>query len=263
MNLLNAVPLDTPLMVLPLGVLGLVFGSFVTALSYRLPRGESIAHGRSRCLACGHTLTVADLVPVLSWVVQRGACRHCHARISPRYPAIEAATMSLFVAAGLLAKDTTHLVLLLLMTPPMMALAVIDLEHRRLPHSLMIALAIPALAWRWTGDQAMTAGLMTAAVVLVAGLLLDAGFRALSGGKPGLGMGDTKLFAVAGLALPLGPFLLFVTLAGGLGVLVGGLWRGLTRARQFPFAPAILAALWLCLVWGDSAMSWLVDVLSG
>src|SRR5262249_36858379 len=152
---------------------GLVFGSFVTALSYRLPRGESIARGRSKCPACGHVLTAADLVPVLSWVANRGGCRHCGAKGPWRYPAIEVVTASLCVSAALVADDLRHFCLLLITAPVMMALIVIDLEHRRLPNALVGLLAALALGWRWSGDQNLVAALATAAIALVIGVLLD------------------------------------------------------------------------------------------
>lgn len=239
-------PIDGPMVLLPLGGLGLIFGSFVTALSYRLPRGESFAGGRSRCPACGHALAASDLVPVLSWIAHKGRCGYCRSKISWRYPAIELLTMTLFMAAGVLMDDVTKLMLLLAMTPAMVALAVIDLEHRRLPNGLLSILALLAVGWRWSDDGAIAIGLAAAAATVVAGFLLDAGFRRTTG-KPGLGMGDAKLMAVAGLALPLGPFLLFLTLAGVFGVIFGGLWRWQNKSSQFPFAPAILVAYWLVL----------------
>jgi leader peptidase (prepilin peptidase)/N-methyltransferase len=234
-------------MLVPIGALGLVFGSFVTALSYRLPRGENIAHGRSRCPACGHTLTAQDLVPVLSWVAQGGACRHCRAKIPWRYPAIELLMMSLFLGAAVWSRDVEHLILLLAMTPLMMTLAVIDLEHQRVPDVLLIPLAILALIWRWYDDQALLAGLGMAVVAVILGVGLDAVARRATKG-PGLGMGDTKLFAIAAFALPLGPFLMFATLAGILGLGFGLLWQRREAARHFPFAPAILVSLWLALI---------------
>ena len=109
-----------------LAILGLIFGSFITALSYRLPRGESVARGRSRCGACGHTLAAMDLIPVMSWVLQHGACRYCGVKVSWRYPAIEVICAALFAAAGALLQDPVQLLLLIAMTPVMLALAVVD-----------------------------------------------------------------------------------------------------------------------------------------
>src|SRR5205814_6950334 len=71
------------------GVLGVVMGSAVTAIAWRVPRGRSWVRGRSACPYCRHELEFLDLVPVLSWAFHRGRCRHCGARISPRYPITE------------------------------------------------------------------------------------------------------------------------------------------------------------------------------
>jgi leader peptidase (prepilin peptidase)/N-methyltransferase len=245
--------IDGPLLAFSLAAFGLVFGSFVTALSYRAPRGERISHGRSRCPSCGHALGSRDLVPVLSWVIQGGACRYCRAKISWRYPAIEIATAALFVGAGFLARDFTHLFLLLAMTPLMVALAVIDLEHRRQPNVLLAALALLALAWRWAGDQAFLTGVAVAIAVCILGVLLDMAAKAATG-RPGLGAGDTKLFALAALALPVDLFLLFALIAALLGIGLGGIWGWRNRSALFPFAPAILAAYWISLVGADSLM---------
>ena len=251
------------LLPIPLAALGLVFGSFVTALSYRLPRGQSIAHGRSRCPACDHVLGAADLVPVFSWIAQGGACRHCRAKISARYPLIEMLSGGLFVAAGVLtAGDPVHLLILLAMTPVLLALAVIDLENARLPNILLGLLAVLACAWRWAGDGELLTGGLTAGAATVVGLGLNAAHKAVTG-RSGLGMGDTKLFAVAGLALAVGPFLFFVALAGLLGVLTSLAVHRRTRGWNFPFGPAIAAAFWITLSSGESLVNQLLTFRLG
>ena len=252
--------ISEPLWFVIAAAFGLVFGSFITALSYRLPRGESIAHGRSRCPACRHVLSARDLVPLFSWIFHKGACRHCGANISWRYPVIELATAALFVAAAALVPQPTHLGLLMAMTPVMMALAVIDMEQEQLPNVLIAVLAVLAFAWRWAGDGAVLAGLAVAVIALISGVLLDAGFRALNG-RSGLGMGDTKLIAVGGLALPLGPLLLYLALAGLLGVVFGAVWLRATDNRSFPFGPAILMSFWICLGSGAFMLQKLLSLL--
>lgn len=227
-------------------VLGLIFGSFVTALSYRLPRGISIAKGRSACPACGVALTARDLVPVASWVAHGGACRRCGARVSWRYPAIELGMAALFVAAALLVADPVRLILVLAATPVMVALAVIDIEHRRLPNVLLGFLALLALGLRIGGGDDIAAAGLAAAGVFVAGLALDRVARRF-GVRQGLGMGDAKLMAVVALALPLPLALAALGTAALLGVAVG-----LARRREdggFPFGPLLLLGLWagLCL----------------
>ena len=252
-------------LVLPAAAVGLVMGSFVTALSYRQPRSQSVAHGRSKCPACGHTLRAADLVPVVSWIVQEGACRYCKAPISWRYPAIELASMVLFVAAAMTAADVVHLALLAAMTVVMTVLAVVDLEQRRLPNVFILALLLLSLSWRWFGDRDFFAGAVTAVAVFAIGVLLNTGFRAMTG-RNGLGMGDAKLLAVASLALPLGPALLCLTASGVFGVgwaVVRRLaWWRRPAVEQFPFGPAILASFWASLAVGPRTFEDLVSLLA-
>ena len=239
---------------LPAAVIGLVMGSFVTALSYRQPRAQSVAHGRSQCTSCGHVLAAADLVPVLSWLAQGGACRYCRAPISWRYPAIECATMALFVAGVFFVTDPVRLVVFAAMTVVMVALAVVDLEQRRLPNGFLLVLAGLSLAWRWGEDRDLAAGVAAAVAVLAAGVVLNAGYKAVTG-RAGLGLGDTKLLAVATLALPVGPLLLYLSLAGLFGVVFGLWWWWRRAAIQFPFGPAALAAYWAVLAGGPSIFS--------
>ena len=241
---ISTLPIST--LAVPLAAFGLVFGSFITALSYRLPRGESITAGRSHCPACGHVLSAADLVPVVSWAVHGGACRHCRAKISWRYPAIELTSAALFVGAGVLARDIVHLALLLAMTPVMLALGVIDLEHRRLPNSLVLLLAALAVAWRALSDGRYLEAAVLATLSTTLGLVLDALYRARTG-RAGLGGGDVELLAIVGLALPLEVFLMTLGVAGLLGVLVGGATRLRRGEAEFAFAPEILAAFWIGL----------------
>ena len=259
--------MDTLLQIPPLAVyvitagLGLIFGSFVTALTHRLPRGQSIAEGRSRCPACHTPLSARDLIPVVSWILSRGSCRHCGARVSWRYPAIELVTATAFIAAVFLVEDMTRLGLMLIVTPLCVALAVVDIEHEKLPNALIIFLALLALISMWTGGNDVLFGLGLAALVLVGGALLSVGYKALVG-RNGLGFGDVKLFAVGALALPLEPFLIFMTLTGVLGVAFGAVWQRLTRRDRFPFGPAILLSFWLCLAAGDVFFDGLVSLLS-
>ncbi|MGZ6252240.1 MAG: prepilin peptidase [Candidatus Binataceae bacterium] len=238
-----------------------MLGSFVSALTYRLPRGESVAHGRSGCPACGHSLSARDLVPLLSWTLQRGRCRYCGAGISWRYPAIEFTTMALFVAGAVMERDWIHLAALLAMTSVMVAAAVIDLEHRRLPESVLLVLAVLALTWRWNGDGDVATAFFAAASIFAIAVLINAGFRAATGAS-GLGMGDAKLMAASALALPLGQFFLYLTLAGVLGVALGFVWWRRTHTSLFPFGPALLVSLWTTLIWGDPILFWLGRRLS-
>src|SRR4051812_47475203 len=95
-----------------IGVLGAAVGSFLTVVIHRLPsRGESIVSPRSKCPECGAPVGARDNVPILSWLLLRGRCRHCGARISARYPAVELLTAASFVGIALLRGVDADLVL--------------------------------------------------------------------------------------------------------------------------------------------------------
>ncbi|MGE3474395.1 MAG: A24 family peptidase [Rhodospirillaceae bacterium] len=238
-----------PLSALPVViVLGLIFGSFITALSYRLPRGISIAKGRSACPSCGTALTPKDLVPVLSWVMHGGKCAHCGARVSWRYPAIEVLMALLFTAAALAIEDPARLLLTLAATPVMMALAIIDVEHRRLPNSLLAVLAALFIALRAAGDGDYITAAVACILVFVSALALDAAGRRLI--RQGLSMGDAKLMAAAALALPPVPLLTALGLAGAMGAGAALLpWmQNDRRGSHFAFGPVLLLAFWCALI---------------
>jgi len=241
------------------GVFGLVFGSFVTAFPYRIPGGESVAEGRSKCAACGTALTARDLVPVLSWVLSRGQCRTCGVSVSWRYPAIEIITAVVFVSAVWHEQRLVPLGLLLAAALTMIALAVIDLEHRRMPLPMLALLAVLWVAWRWSADATIgqpmfTDSLMVALIMMVTGLVIASATRAWRG-TPLIGAADTYSLAIGALALPWLPFLLFVWLAGALALVQGLIWRLATRQPQFPFGPAVFMALWLAVLFQGAFIS--------
>lgn len=238
-----------PLSVLPIViVLGLIFGSFITALTYRLPRGIGIAKGRSACPSCGATLTPKDLVPVFSWVMHGGKCGHCGARVSWRYPATELLMVLFFSVAALTVEDPIRLVTILAATPVMMALAIIDVEHRRLPNSLLAVLAALFIALRAAGDGDYITAAIACILVFVSALALDAAGRRLI--RQGLSMGDAKLMAAAALALPPVPLLTALGLAGAVGAGVALLpWmQNHRRGSHFAFGPVLLLAFWCAII---------------
>jgi len=236
--------MTAPLIVVA-AIFGLVFGSFVTALTYRLPRGISIAHGRSACPACGHALTWRDLFPVLSWAISGGRCRYCGVGVSWRYPAIELTSAVLFAAAAWGVLGPERSLILLAMTPFLLALVVLDLEHGILPNILIVPLAILALLWRWRTGSSLFQGIAIAAVIGVLAILLEVGIQKISdGAAPLLGGGDAKLLAIGALAFPLSHFFLFLTVAGFIGCVFGVIWQQTMKTKRFPFAPGLCVAFW-------------------
>ncbi|WP_313534942.1 A24 family peptidase [Sphingomonas sp.] len=180
-----------------LGLLGAVFGSFIATIAIRWPEGRSVARGRSACDTCGAPLRATELVPVLSYLLQRGRCRHCSAGIAPSHWLTEVTGMALGLIAGLAAPGVEGAAgavfgwLLL-------ALAALDLAAFWLPNGLNATLAIAGLG---VGALEIGEPLPERVIGGVAGFavlwLVARGYKALRG-RQGLGGGDPKLFGAIG-----------------------------------------------------------------
>jgi leader peptidase (prepilin peptidase)/N-methyltransferase len=235
-------------------LLGAAIGSFITLITYRLPHDEPIGLTRSRCTSCSATLRARDLIPVISWLVGRGKCRYCKAAISHRYPLTELAT-GIGTALILLWQGEISAVSIALVGFWWVAVAMVvtDLEHYLLLDECQIALALFGLLYSWgTGaDPALTF------VAVLAGGVGSSGIKYLFlavTGRDGLGWGDVKLFAVAGLWLGhASGFIPLMVLSGFFGMGMSLLWRLAGRGKIFPFGPAILAALFCLIFFPDIA----------
>jgi len=220
---------------------GLAFGSFLTVVVHRTPRRESVAAGRSRCPACGETIRARDNVPVLSYVLLRGRCRHCGTRISAEYPLTELATAGLFGASAAAFADAYVAALMAGFLALLLAVALTDLHHRMIPNAVIYpglllfagALTVGAVVGRDVDLAGSAAGLL----LFGGGLLLVALVA-----PNGMGMGDVKLAALIGLVLG-SRGLPSVIVALGVGILAGGigaslaLAAGRSRKSAIPFGP--------------------------
>lgn len=260
-----AAALPTSLVVGLAGVLGLVVGSFLNVVVHRVPAGLSVVAPRSACPACGHEVRERDNLPVVSWVLLRGRCRDCASPISARYPAVEAGTGVLFALLAVqLVDDPALLAAWLAVGGAGVALALIDLEHGRLPFAVTGTAAAFAVA-------ALGSGWVAAAVVDGPGAALDEVLPALGGAAlwlavyggtwlltagRGMGLGDVALAPVLGLVLgAAGTAQAVVGLGAGfvLGALVGVVVLAVVRQRRLrvPFGPFMLAGAGLGLVVGE------------
>jgi leader peptidase (prepilin peptidase)/N-methyltransferase len=201
-------------------------------------------------------------VPVLSWLLLRGRCAGCRTRISVRYPLVEASAAALFVAVTLRFELTPELPAYLYLAAVSLALALIDLDVRRLPNSIVLPsyvvgalLLLPAAVA--TGDwAAATRGLLAMALLFVLYLAIAFGYRG------GMGLGDVKLAGVLGLYLGwlgwssvvVGAFTGF--LLGGLAGAALLLARRVSRRSAIPFGPFMLAGALLAVFLGDPIASW-------
>jgi leader peptidase (prepilin peptidase) / N-methyltransferase len=239
-----------PLLLIATGLLGLAVGSFLNVVVHRVPRAMSLSRPGSQCPACGHSIRHRHNVPVLGWLVLRGRCADCRAKISVRYPVVELATALLFMAVtarlaqlGLL----SALPAFLWFAAVGIALALIDLEARRLPDSITLP-AYPVL-----GALLIVAALVDGHVdaLLRAGLGALASFALyylLAAARPGgMGWGDVKTAGIIGgmLGFISWPVLLVGTAAAfAFGATVGIasiLARRANRASAVPFGPFMVA----------------------
>jgi leader peptidase (prepilin peptidase)/N-methyltransferase len=215
--------------------LGLLIGSFLNVVAYRLPRGESLLWPASHCPGCEQPIKPYDNVPVLSWLLLRGKCRNCGIHISPRYPAIELLTAVAFGAIVLLNGVDTDLVWELPFAAMLIAVAGIDLEHRIIPNKVMLPSAVFALATAIAlrpDDlyELSAAGAGAFAAFLLAALAYPAG----------MGMGDVKLAGVMGFFLGIAviPALFIAFLTGTVvGVAVIAKHGASGRKKGVPFGP--------------------------
>lgn len=244
------------------GLAGLIFGSFATAVAYRVPRKESIVTGRSKCPSCDNQITWYDNIPVAGYLLLRGRCRNCGERISPRYLWIEL-TVGVLWASLVWCFDVSFTVAVYAaFFWVLVVLTAIDLEHKLLPNKIVyptfvvswIALTI---ATAIDGDFSPLKGAALGALIF-GGFLFTVAFIA----PAGMGGGDVKLAFVLGTYLGyaggievtlVGMFLSFL-LGGGIGLLL--LLRGGSRKTQVPFGPFLAAGTVLAIFVGDRLLDW-------
>lgn len=233
-----------------LAAFGAVVGSFLNVVIWRLPRGESIVSPPSRCPKCETRIRPWDNVPVLSWLLLRGRCRRCRARIPLRYPLVEAATALLFAGTGLAATSPGALAAGLLLCAAMVAVTFIDLDHRIIPDAITLPGMAAGLALAFAGAVVQPLQSLLGLALGGGGLLaVAAGYRAATG-RDGLGGGDIKLLGMVGAFLgPAGAFLTIMlgSVAGTLFACAYMVRTGAGRTTELPFgtflAPGAIVAL--------------------
>jgi leader peptidase (prepilin peptidase) / N-methyltransferase len=214
---------------------GLIIGSFLNVVAYRLPRGESLVAPASHCPGCDTPIRPWDNVPLFSWIFLRGRCRSCSERISPRYPLVELTTAVLFAGLALSYGLNDDLIALLPFAAMLIAVADIDLEHRIVPNRILLPMAVYGVAASAVVRTDMLPELLIAGAAAFTFLLLAVLIH-----PAGMGMGDVKLAGVMGLYLgaAIAPALLIAFLFGsmvGVAILLRQGARG--RKQAVPFAP--------------------------
>lgn len=248
------------------GVLGAMIGSFLNVCIHRMPRDESIVLPGSHCTSCGKAVAWYDNIPILSWFILRGRCRHCGAAFSFRYPGIEALTAAMFVLLYLKFGLGTRLAIYALFASALIVITFVDLDFRIIPDEISIggipvgfALAFvnPDLTWM----DSLTGIAVGGGFLLALGI----GYHAVTG-RTGMGGGDIKLLAAIGAFLGWKSVLAVILISSVLGAVVGIAAMIVTRSDSklaLPFGPFLAGAAVLCVFFGPALIGWYTAQLFG
>lgn len=218
---------------------GLIIGSFLNVVIYRIPRGGSITFPSSYCPSCHHRLGVWDLIPVLSYIFLRGRCRYCRSWINPRYPLVEMITGLLTLLWAVKFPSDLSALMNLVFLYILLVIGFIDYERRIIPDLIVLPATILFLLYRLSQGQltdAIIDGLLGGGLLFIIALLYP----------KGMGMGDAKLMTMAGVFLGWEKAInaIFLGSFTGAFILLPFLcFRKINRKTAFPFGPFLVFAL--------------------
>jgi leader peptidase (prepilin peptidase) / N-methyltransferase len=241
------------------GISGALIGSFLNVVVYRLPLGQSLVKPRSRCTKCDTPVAPRDNVPVLSWLLLRGRCRHCGEAIPARYPAVELLTAVAFLSVVLVRGFHPELLALIPFTAMLIAVAFIDLQHKIVPNKIML----PAAVWGLVTAVAFRTHMAPELLIAGAGAFVFFLLAALIHPK-GMGMGDVKLAGVMGLYLGklVIPALLVAFLVGTVvGLALVARYGARSRKLGVPFAPFLALGGLVAMLAGQQLIDFYLDRL--
>jgi len=238
--------MDLPILIL-LFLLGLCVGSFCNVLIYRLPKEEEFVRTPSHCMSCGHELKWYELIPLLSWLIQKGKCRACGVKLSPQYPIVEAVNGVMWLLTGILLRgDWVTVALYCGLFSLLMVLSVIDWRTFTIPNGINLAILILGVIRLVTDLDNWLSYLIGLVSVSAVFLLLHVG----TGGN-GLGMGDVKLVGAAGLLLGWQNMILAVLVGSLGGAVIHSLRMKRGAGRRLAFGPYLAGGIWFAALVGE------------
>lgn len=235
---------------------GLAIGSFLNVIASRVPLHRSVSSGRSRCMSCSHEIAAFDNIPLVSWVVLRGRCRHCNAAIPVRYPIVELVTALLVAGSVLRFGFTAEAVVASFFCVVLVAISAIDIEHRIVPNRIVIpaaAIVLVAQTALHPSPEWLLGALGASTFLFIAALVYP----------KGMGMGDVKLALLLGAML--GRTVTVGLMIGFLAALVPAVVLAIrhgSKARKIaiPFAPFLAFGAVIALFAGDAILGWYLDL---
>lgn len=226
-------------------ILGACMGSFLNCMAWRLVHGESVLRGRSHCDACGHVLGAGDLIPIVSYVVHRGRCRYCGAKLSRVHLLAELISMLVYVSIFFKFYISLQALKALIFVSLLLASAFADLEGYIIPDRFIVAgivVSMGSLLFAQEPLAALQDALLGAFVVAGTILALVLLFEKIKGVEA-MGGGDIKLLFMTGTFL-------------GLAATVG------KEEKTFPWGPSIAIGAWLALLFGNELAAWYLGLLA-
>lgn len=234
-------------------ILALIFGSFASFVTYRLGVNQTLLAAHSICTNCKNKLKIKNLIPLFSYLFQKGKCSFCEEKISSRYFLIELSFLISFLTIFFALNSQINLtfILYLVITAILLCMIIIDLEHYFIPNSLQYFLAFFAiiLLLSFKKEGLVLANIKAGFIYLLFAIFLKIFFYFLAK-VDALGIDDVKFFFIAGLVLGEKNFLTFAILSGIFGVIFGAIWQKLKNDETFPFAPAICTSCFVTMIFG-------------
>jgi len=245
---------------------GLIIGSFLNCLIYRLEKSESFLKGRSYCPHCQHILNWQDLIPVFSFLILKGRCRYCGGKISLQYPLVELATALLFVliinnqlSINFTIYDLLITIYLLLTTSFLIVIFVYDLKHYLIPDKVIYPAIVTAFIYNLLNTQYLILNTFPSSLGAAAFFL----FIVLISHEKWMGTGDVKLAFFMGLILGFPNILVALFLAFFIGATAGLILIGLgkkTLKSEIPFGPFLVTGTYLALFFGQQILEWYLNL---
>ena len=234
---------------------GIVIGSFLNVCILRLPKHESIATTPSHCFSCNTKIKRYDLIPVLSWLILKGRCRHCGEKISARYPVVELLNGLLWIFAYYILGAQIKTIIVCLMISALIIVAFMDWDTLEINVGVITFIALLAIpSYFFTSDADLVSRLIGAVIISVPFFIIGT----ITGG---IGFGDVLLMGAAGLLLGV-PKILVATFIGLiLASIVGIIIKVITKNSRFAFGPWLAIAIAFSSLYGDRISKWYLSLI--
>lgn len=236
---------------------GIVIGSFLNVCIYRIPKKESIVTVGSHCMNCNHKLVWYDLFPLFSFLFLRGKCRYCGSKLSVQYPIIELVNGILYVIIFCINGIDIESILYCALASALLALSVIDYRTLEIPigiNTVILIVGIVHAVFDFENIIHYIIGFFSASLFLLLCFIITKG--------RGIGGGDIKLMAVAGLCLGWKNIMLALVLGCVIGSVIQCIIIGITRNKtKFAMGPYLSAGIFIAMLWGNRFWEWYIGLM--